>query len=202
MKLHETKTTPNSRRVRVFLAEKGIEVETVEVDITSMENRSDGFLAKNPMGKVPVLELDDGTFVSESAAICRYFEELQPSPPLFGTSAQERAEVEMWHRRMELDLAVPIMHVFQNTHPFFAERIEQLGDYAERCRKTAAESMLWLDGVLADRPFIAGDEYTVADIVALIGIDFGRVSGIKIDDPLTHLKRWHDEVSARPSAKA
>lgn len=202
MKLYETRTTPNSRRVRVFLAEKGIEVETVQVDLTSMENRSEGFLAKNPLGKVPVLELDDGTFLSESAAICRYFEDLQPSPPLFGTSPQEKAEIEMWHRRMELDLAVPIMHVFQNSHAFFKDRIEQLPDYAERCRKTATESMFWIDGVLADRSFIAGDEYTVADIVALIGIDFGRVSGIKIEDELTHLKRWHEEVSARPSAKA
>ncbi len=202
MRLHEAETTPNSRRVRVFLAEKGIEIEKVPVDIVSKENTSDDFLARNPMGKVPVLELDDGSFIAESAAICRYFEALQPTPPLFGTDPEEIARVEMWHRRMELELAVPIMHVFQNSHAFFADRIEQLPDYAERCRKQAYETMRWLDAELAEREFIAGDEYTVADIVALIGIDFGRPSKIGIPDELTHLKRWHEAVSARPSAKA
>jgi len=127
MKLHEAATTPNCRRVRIFLAEKGIEIPVVPVDVGKAENRQDAFRKKNPMGRVPVLELDDGTFIAESVAICRYFEQLQPEPALMGgDDAEEAARIEMWQRRMELEITVPIMQVFRNTHPYFADRIEQV----------------------------------------------------------------------------
>jgi len=202
MKLHESAAAPNPRRVRIFLAEKGIEVPTVQVDIGKAENRKPAFLAKNPMGGVPVLELDDGSFLAETVAICRYFEGLQPDPPLMGTDARDRAFVEMWNRRMEFEIALPIMQSFRNTHDFFKGRIPQVPEYGAVCKAAACKRMEWLDGELAGRPFIAGDRYTIADITALVGIDFGRVTQIRIQPELENLQRWHDAVASRPSAKA
>ncbi len=203
MKLHEAATAPNCRRVRVFLAEKGIEVPTVHVDIGKGENRAAPFRAKNPMGRVPVLEFDDGAFLAESVAICRYFEQLQPEPALMGGDDPEQAaRIEMWQRRMELEVALPIMQVFRNTHPYFAGRIEQFPDYGEGQRRQATKRLAWLDEELANREFIAGDEYTIADITALMGIDFGRVTGFKVTEETPSLLRWYQAVSARPSAKA
>ncbi|MDX2166336.1 MAG: glutathione S-transferase [Deltaproteobacteria bacterium] len=202
MKLYDSQTAPNPRRVRVFLAEKGVSVPVEQVDIVSAENRQPAFRAKNPTGGVPVLELDDGTCIAESVAICRYFEELHPSPPLMGTDAKDRAVVEMWQRRMELELFNPITQVFRNGHPFFAGRIPQVPEWGEVSRKHAEASLAWLDRELAQREFVAGDRYSIADITALCGIDFGRVSKIRIAPELTNLTRWHAAVSARPSAKA
>lgn len=202
MKLYDSAMAPNPRRVRIFLAEKGVSVPTVQVDIGKAENRGEAFLAKNPMGGLPALELDDGTVIAESVAICRYFEETHPNPPLMGTDAKDRALVEMWQRRMELEIAIPIMQVFRNGHPFFKGRIPQVPEYGEVCRKAAESRLRWLDGELATRRFVAGDRYTIADITLLVGIDFGRVSQIRIAPEQTHLQRWYDEVSTRPSAKA
>ena len=202
MKLHEAAAAPNCRRVRIFLAEKGIEVPIEPVDIAKAENRQPPYLAKNPMGGVPMLELDDGTYLAESVAICRYFEELHPDPPLMGTDPQDKAVVEMWQRRAELEVAIPIMQVFQHTHEFFKGRIDQIPDFGESRRKHGLGRLAWLDRELADREYIAGDRYTIADITALIGVDFGRVSGIKIADDQKNLARWHEAVSSRPSAKA
>jgi len=202
VKLYDSQMAPNPRRVRIFLAEKGIEVPTVQVDIGKAENRQPDYLARNPMGGVPILELDDGTVLAESVAICRYFEETQPEPPLLGKGPQERARVEMWQRRMELEVALPIMQCFRNTHDFFKGRIPQVPEYGEVCRGQAEKRMQWLDGVLAEREFVAGDRYTIADITALVGIDFGRVTGIRVQPEQKHLQRWHEAVSARPSAKA
>ena len=203
MKLHEAATAPNCRRVRIFLAEKGIEVPIVPVDLGKAENRQEPFLSMNPMGGVPVLELDDGTFIAESVAICRYFEQMQPEPALMGGGEPEQAaRIEMWQRRMELEIALPIMQVFRNTHPFFADRIEQFPDYGEGQRRQATKRLAWLDEELANREFVAGDDYTIADITALIGIDFGRVSGFKVTEETPNLLRWRQAVSARPSARA
>ena len=201
MKLYDSALAPNPRRVRVFLAEKGIEVPTVSIDIVKAENRQPAFLLKNPLGGVPVLELDDGTTLSESTAICRYFEEVQPDPPLMGTDARDRAIVEMWLRRIEFEVAFPIMQTFRNTHDFFKGRIPQVAEWGAVCRKQALEQLAWLDGEMADRPFVAGDRYTIADITLLIGVDFGRVSDIRIDPEHKNLTRWYGEVSSRPSAK-
>ena len=202
MKLYDSTFAPNPRRVRIFLAEKGITVPTQQVDIGKAENRQPPYLAKNPMGGVPILELDDGTVIAETVAICRYFEETQPTPPLLGTDAKDRAVVEMWQRRMELELAVPIMQVFRNTHDFFKGRIPQVPEYGEVCRQSAASRMKWMDSELANRKFVAGDRFSIADITLLVGIDFGRVSKISIDPGHKNLQRWHEEVSLRPSAKA
>jgi glutathione S-transferase len=202
MKILEFSAAPNPRRVRIFLAEKGLDVPLEPVDIARGENRQPEFLARNPLGTVPVLELDDGTCLAESVAICRYFEELHPEPPLFGRGPLERARVEMWNRRMELELFAPIAQVFRNTHAFFKGRIEQVPEYGELCRRSVAKRLAWLDGELAARPFVAGDRYTIADITALVGIDFGRPSGIRIAPEQKSLARWHEAVSARPSAQA
>jgi glutathione S-transferase len=202
MQLYDSAMAPNPRRVRIFLAEKGITVPVVAMDIGKAENRQPPFLAKNPLGGLPVLELDDGTCIAESVAICRYFEETQPQPPLLGTSATDRALVEMWQRRMELELLRNATGCFQNTHKFFAGRIPQVPEYGEVCRNAARARLAWLDGELASRPFVAGQRYTIADITALCAIDFGRVSDIRIAPEQKHLQRWYDAVSGRPSAKA
>jgi len=202
VKLYDSKLAPNPRRVRMFLAEKGIQVPLVNVDIAKAENRQPPFLAKNPMGGVPVLELDDGTCISESVAICRYFEGVQPEPPLMGVDAKDRALVEMWNRRMELEVFVPIAQVFRNTHEFFKGRIEQVPAWGEACRRVAEKRLEWLDRELANREFVAGDRFTIADITALVGIDFGRITKTSIQPGQKHLERWHEKMSARPSAKA
>jgi glutathione S-transferase len=203
MKILESTFAPNPRRVRIFLAEKGIQVPYEQVDIGKAENRKPEFLEKNPMGGVPVLELDDGTYLAESVAICRYFEELHPEPPLMGIDdAKDRALVEMWQRRMELNLFMLVAQCFRNTHDFFKGRIPQVPEYGHVCKEAAVKTLGWLDGVLADREFIAGERYTIADITALCSIDFGRISDIRIDEGQKNLKRWHDAVSSRPSAKA
>jgi glutathione S-transferase len=151
---------------------------------------------------VPVLELDDGTCISESVAICRYFEELHPQPPLLGVDAKDRALVEMWNRRMEFNILQPIADAFRQRHDFFKGRIRQLPEYAELQRLNAEDGLNWLDQELAARRFIAGDRFSIADITAVVAIDFGRVSKITIKPEQQNLARWHAEVSARPSAKA
>lgn len=202
MKLYDSAVAPNPRRVRIFLAEKGLEIPTVQVDIVKAENRKPAFLAKNPLGGVPILELDDGTIISESTAICRYFEETHPQPPLMGTDATDRAIVEMWLRRIEFEVAFPIMQAFRNTHDFFKGRIPQVAEWGAVCKRRAIEQLAWLDGEMADRPFVAGDRYTIADITLLIGVDFGRVSDIRVDPQHKNLTRWYAEISSRPSARA
>ncbi len=202
MKIYNSSTAPNPRRVRVFLAEKGIPVPYEEVDIVKAVNRGPEFRKKNPLATVPVLELDDGTCIAESVAICRYFEELQPEPPLFGIDARDRAMVEMWNRRMEYALIIPIADAFRQRHEFFKGRIRQVADYAEAQRLNAEENLQWLDGELAAHRFIAGERFTIADITAMVAIDFGRVSKIAIKPEQKNLARWYAEVASRPSAKA
>ena len=202
MKLYDNTHAPNPRRVRVFLAEKGVTVPSVQVDIGKAENREAAFLAKNPIGGVPILELDDGTVISESVAICRYFEEIHPKPPLMGIDAKDRAIVEMWNRRMELEVMLPILQTFRNTHAYFKGRIPQVAEYGEVCRAAASKRLEWVDGELSRREFIAGPRFTIADITLLIGIDFGRVVKIGIQPEQKNLARWYEAVSSRPSAKA
>ena len=202
MKLYDSKAAPNPRRVRIFLAEKGVELPTVQVDLGKAENRAAPFLERNPFGGVPVLELDDGTHLAESVAICRYVERLHPAPPLLGTDAKDEALVEMWQRRMELDLFNQVTGSFRHTHDFFKGRIEQVLEYGAVCKRAAEKRLAWLDGELAGRPFVAGERYTIADITALCAIDFGRVTGIRIQPDQKHLQRWHEAVSSRPSARA
>jgi glutathione S-transferase len=203
MKLYDGGRAPNPRRVRVFLAEKGIMVPLVPVDLGALAQKSASFTAINPIQRVPVLELDDGTCISESIAICRYFEELQPEPPLFGRDALERARIEMWQRRLELHFLFPVSHVFRNTHPAMkAMEVPQVPAWAEANKPRIAEFLGLLDRDLKDRPFVAGDSYSVADITGLVAVDFMKPAKLALPDDCTHVRRWHAAVSARPSASA
>ena len=203
MKLYDAATAPNPRRVRIFIAEKGLDVPCEQVDIMKAVNRGEEFRKNvNPMGTLPVLDLDDGTCIAETGAVCRYFEEVQPDPPLLGVDAKDKAVVEMWNRRMELELFQPATLAFQQQHEFFKGRVPQVPEYAAVSKAKAEKTLAWLDGVLADREHIAGARFTVADIVALCAVDFGRVSKIKLQPDQKNLARWHEQVSVRPSAKA
>jgi glutathione S-transferase len=203
VKLYSHSLAPNPRRVRIFAAEKGIELALEEIDILAGQSRTPEFLAKNSSGAVPVLELDDGSYLSESVAICRYLEGLQPEPNLLGCDLREQAEVERWNRRMELELLAPIGRTFQNTNPIFQRRIKQFPEYGEAQRAIVYQRLERMDHELDGQEFIASDRFTIADITALVAIDFGlRLADIQIAPSLTHLTRWHETVSKRASAKA
>ena len=202
MKLYDLKNGLNPRRVRIFLAEKGISIPSEFVDMMKGENKAQTYLAINPMGLMPVLEFDDGTHLAESIAICRYFEELHPQPPLFGTTTLERAQIEMWNRRMELEIQLPIQDVFVHLNAFWAGRRPQVPEYGRVQQARVLERMAWLNRELADRPYIAGDHYTVADITAQCAFVMGKGTGSKIPDDLSDLNRWFESVSSRPTARA
>lgn len=202
MKLYDSKSAPNPRRVRIFLAEKGIEIPTEQVDIGKLATRTPEFMAMNPLARVPVLQLDDGSYISESIAICRYLEALHPEPALFGTTPEDKAHVEMWVHRVEYNLAQNVFLCFQNTHDYMKERQQQVPEFGELCRGDANQFCGLLDERLENAQFIAGDHYSMADISALMALDFGKVVKIRAADEHTNLRRWHEEVSARPSASA
>ncbi len=203
MKFYDLPPSPNARRVRIFMAEKGLEIATVVVDMMAGENRTPEYLAKNSLGKMPVLELDDGTCIAESAAICRYLEELHPEPSLFGRDALERARVEMWHRRMELEILLPMIAIFVHSAAMWQGRLVQVAEWAEVNRTNVAARMAWLDGALDGRDYIAGDEYSVADIAAQCAFVMGKAAvGVRIPADLENLDRWWQRVSTRPTARA
>ena len=203
MILYDGTRTPNPRRVRIFLAEKGIVVPLVQVDLAALEQRNPAFASKNPMQSIPVLELGDGTAISESVAICWYFEELQPDPPLFGTGAKGRAIVEMWNRRLDFGLFASIASVFRHSHPFMAAMEKpQVPAWAEANRQKVADNLLILNEQLARHTFVTGETYTIADITAQVAIDFMRISKLTVPDSCTHVLRWHALVSARASSGA
>jgi glutathione S-transferase len=203
MKIYDWKAAPNPRRVRIFLAEKGIQVPYQQVDLPKRENLTPEFLKINPIGRVPVLELDDGTHLAETVAICRYFEELKPEPPLMGVNHRDRALVEMWQRRMELYVLMEVALAYRNTSEFFSTRIPQVPAYGAVCRNSLIEQRLpWLDRELAGRPFVAGERYTIADITLLCAIDFAERIDVRIAPLQKHLARWHAAASSRPSAQA
>ena len=203
MKIIETRSAPNPRRVRMFLAEKGITVPYEEIDIMKGQHREAAFTQANPMQRVPVLVLDDGTAISETVAICRYFEETKPEPALFGKGALGRATVEMWQRRMELGLLNHVAAAFRHTHPGGAAlEIPQFKDFGEANKPRALEVMKVMDHHLATSRFLAGDDFSIADITGVIAVDFARVIKLRIPEEMKNLARWHAEVAARPSAKA
>ncbi|RFC64887.1 MULTISPECIES: glutathione S-transferase [Mesorhizobium] len=203
MKLFDGGKAPNPRRVRVFLAEKGIEVPLVPVDMGSLGHRAPQVAERNPLRRLPVLELDDGTIITETIAICRYFEELHPKPALFGEGAVGKALVEMWQRRMELNLLLPVGFAFRHTHPAMKDwEVPQVAEWGEANKPKALEFLELLDTELAQRQFAAGDNYSVADITGLIALDFMKPARITIPDNLANVRRWYDELKARPSASA
>ena len=203
MKLYDAGRAPNPRRVRIFLAEKGIEIPLVPVDLGRLEHKSEAYVAVNPLQRTPALALDDGTVLTESIAICRYFEELHPEPPLFGTSPLERAKVEMWQRRLEFDLLGAVAAVFRHLHPAMAEmEVPQVAAWGEVNRPRVVAFLRFLDGELAHHDYIAGERFSVADITGLVGLDFMKPAKIALPEELSNVRRWHERLSARPSAQA
>lgn len=202
MKIYDTKTAPSPRRVRIFLAEKNIPMEYVQVDLQKGENISPQMREKNPVGKIPILELDDGTCISEGASICLYFEELYPEVNLLGKDPLEKATVDMWHRQVELYFFGQVGMCFQHTTGYFKDRMTPVKEYGEVAGENAISFLNVLEKRLAESEFIAANRFTIADITALCAIDFARVVGIKITDEQTNLQRWYNAVSNRNSAKA
>jgi glutathione S-transferase len=203
MRIIETRGAPNPRRVRIFLAEKHISVPFEEVDLMAGALRTPEFTAINPMQRVPVLILDDGTAISESVAICRYFEEIQPEPALFGRGPVGRAQVEMWNRRVELGFFAAVAAAFRHLHPKMAHlEVPQVPEWGEANKAKVVDMLRLLDEALAGRQFIAGEEYSIADITALVAIDFMRAVRLRWPPGIDHVARWHAAVSARPSSEA
>ena len=203
MKLFDGGRAPNPRRVRVFLAEKGIEVPLVPVDMGAMGHKQEPVSSRNPLQRLPVLELDDGSILTESVAICRYFEELQPEPALFGQGALGKAKVEMWQRRMEFNLLSCVAQAFRHIHPAMKEwEIPQIPEWGEANKTKAVQFLNLLDTELANREFAAGDTYSIADITGMIAIDFMKPARIKVPDECSNVLRWYSAVASRPSASA
>ena len=204
MKLYgEAMPAPNPRRVRIFLAEKGIEVPEVQIGMRQGGHRSPEHLARNSLGQVPVLELDDGTTISETVAICRYFEVLHPTPPMFGVTALEQARVEMWIRRAEFRLMVPVGMFWRHAHPLTARLLTQNTEFGESNREVVERAQLWLDKELADgRPYLTGETYTMADITGQTTLDFADFTGLHTPAEAKHVIAWRERMAARPSATA
>lgn len=203
MKLYDLPPSPNARRVRIFIAEKGLEIPIVPVNMMTGENQSEDYLAKNSLGKMPLLELDDGTCIAESAAICRYLEEMNPNPPLMGRNPLEKALVEMWHRRMELEFLIPMITIFLHTGEMWKDRVTQIPQVAETGILNVKERMEWLDKELDGKEFITGEDYTVADIAAQCAFVMGKAAlGLRIAEDQLNLSNWFTRVSSRPTARA
>ena len=202
MKIFETNSTPNGRRVRIFLAEKGVDIEYVQVDIVGGENLSAEFLSKNPGGRIPVLELDDGSYISGSVAICRYFEELDDTTALMGQTPEEKGRVEMWQRLVEFNLLANVAGCFRNVTGYFKDRETPVKEWGEVCGQQALKFYDVLEHQLGKCQFVAGDSYSIADITTLCTIDFARVMKLNPSEEHINIKRWYEEVSSRPSAKA
>ncbi len=203
MKLFDGGRAPNPRRVRIFLAEKGIEVPLVPVDMGAMEQRSQEISSRNPLRHLPVLELDDGTILTETVAICRYFEELHPEPALFGKGALGKAQVEMWNRRIELYFFAAVAAAFRHIHPAMKEWEQpQVPEWGEVNKPKAIAFLEMMDRELGAREFACGDEYTIADITGLVALDFMKPARIAIPDEFKNVLRWKETISARPSASA
>ncbi len=200
MLLYTTARAPNPRRVEIFLREKGLSIPSKHIDIGRLEHRSESYTKVNPVQQMPSLELDDGTVLTESIAICRYFEELHPEPALFGTSARGRAEIEMWQRRLEMGLLLTVASVFRHSHPFMAKvEVPQVPEWAAATRPKAERFLQLFNEALAERRFVAGDEFSVADITGIVAIEFMRPARITLDPALTHVQRWFGDMSKRAS---
>jgi glutathione S-transferase len=208
MKFYDCQSAPSPRRVRIFLAEKGIELPTVQVDLGAGEHLGERFRSLNPDCTVPVLELDDGTALTESFAICQYLESVYPDPPLMGRDARERALVTQWNAKVESQGLAAIAEAFRNRSRGFTGRaltgpegFEQIAELVERGRRRAGLFLARLDAELAGREFVAGGVFTVADITALVTVDFAGWIKLPLPEGADNLRRWHEAVSARPGAK-
>ena len=202
MKIYDFAGAPNPKKVRVYLAEKGIKVPFESVDIISGQNRQPDFLKKNPLGGLPVLELDDGSYLPESLAIMEYFEELHPEPPMIGKTAAERAKVRSLERVCELGVMNSVGTIFQNTHPFMAGRLKQSPDAAENARERLKTTLKVIDDAIGDHQFVAGTKPTIADCTLMAALDFADFAGVQIDPALRNVNRWREQFKKRPSASA
>ena len=202
MHLYVEALAPNARRVLMFLAEKGVELPLVEVDVPHGEHRSAAFLQKNPFGQVPVLELSDGTCISESIAICRYLDEVRPGPMLFGNAARERAEIEMWQRRVEFGVFIPAVELGHHSSPFFRETVQQIPEWAPHCKAQLLRTWKVLDAELSGRETVAPSGFSIADVTAFVGTEVAALWGMAIPRELEQLRAWQARVGCRPSAAA
>lgn len=203
MKLY-TSIGPNPRTVRMFMIEKGIELPKVELDLLGGENRRPPYTDKNPAGQSPALELDDGRVIGETVAICEYLEELHPLPALIGTTPEERAETRMWQRRVELLITEHLYNAFRWSEgiELFRPRMPVLPEAADGLKALVRQRLAWLDGLLAGKSWLAGEHFTLADIILFSALDFGRTVKQPFDESLVNLKAWFERVAARPSAQA
>lgn len=199
-----TSIGPNPRLVRMFLTEKGVELPLVQVDIIAGENRREPYLSVNPAGEMPTLELDDGSTLAETSAICEYLEELHPDPPLIGTTAEERARTRMWWRRVDLKVVQPMTQGFRGAEglELFRDRVHCLPMAADELKATAREGLAWLEAQLDKRPYLAGERLTVADLLLFSFIEFGALVGQGLDRRHRRLVCWHDRLASRPCAAA
>jgi len=201
MYIVEDGRAPNPRRVRIFLAEKDIEIEYTQIDINALDHLSSEFVKLNPMRRIPILVLESGRVLSESMAICKYFDELEPEPSLMGRDPFDKAWIEMWNRRMELNLLFPVAQSFRHQHPAMIEmEVPQIPEWGRANSEKALEMLEIMDAELAKNQFIAGKHYSVADITALVAVDFMKPARISRPERLRKLDRWYTEVSARPSS--
>jgi len=203
MKLY-TSIGPNPRIVNMFLKEKGIDLPRIEVDLLAGDNRRPPYTDKNPAGQLPALELDDGRVLAETVVICEYLEDRHPSPPLIGTTPEERAEARIWQRRVELNVTEHLFNGFRYAEgiELFRSRMRVLPEAADGLKAIVRDKLTWLDGLLGGKRFLAGDRFTLADIILFCGLDFGRTVGQPFDESLKNLKSWFDRVAERPSARA
>jgi glutathione S-transferase len=200
--LYDGGRAPNPRRVRIFLAEKGVHIPLSPIDMVAMAHKSDDLTRRNPLQRLPVLELDDGTILTESVAICRYIEELHPEPALFGRGALGKAQVEMWNRRLELNLLAAVAAVFRHGHPAMVEwEVPQVKEWSEANRPKVLEFLHILDRELEGRAFASGDEFSIADITGMVAIDFMKPAKLTVPEELANVRRWHAAHKARPSAE-
>ena len=209
MKFYDFAPAPSPRRVRIFLAEKGVSLPTVQVDLRKGEHMTDAFRALNPWCTVPVLELDDGTAISEAIAVCQYLEAAYPEPPLMGSTPEEKGVIAMWEHRAEVDGFLAAAEALRNSTPGMrgralpgASNFEQIPALVERGKTRVMQFFQALDARLAESEYLAGPSYTIADITALVVVDFGGWMKLTLGEDLQHARRWHAAVSSRPSAKA
>ena len=202
MKLYVFPMAPNPRRLLVYLGEKGLQIPREDVDIMSQKNRTPEFLKKNPLGGLPVLELDDGSHLTESLAIMEYLEELHPTPPMLGTTPRERARVRELERIAELGILSAVGQYFQNTHPFMASRFKQSPEAAENAKARLAANLKVLDAAIGAKPFVAGERPTIADCTLLAALEFAEFSQAPVDPACKNVARWYRAFKERPSAAA
>ncbi|MDB5107409.1 MAG: Glutathione S-transferase domain protein [Candidatus Binatus sp.] len=195
---------PNPRAMRMFLAEKGITIPTKSVDLMAAENRKPPYTDRNPGGQLPALELDNGKCIGETVAIWEYLEEKHPKPALIGATAEERAEARQWQRRIELQITEHLYNGFRYSEglELFKPRMRVLPEAAPGLKAVVQDKLKWLDGLLEGKQYIAGDRFTIADIILYAALDFGGSVGQKIDPSQKNLSAWFKRVEERPSAKS